>query len=377
MKDNIATQLNKIKVKQLDEFERNQLWQNIVVRLPNSQTSYFFLPLIFKSKIMLSIFIVLMLALGGTATVQAADQALPGDILYSLDRTIENVQLKFSNQGKKDELKIKFSQERVDEVGSVISKLKKSDANLDNSSTSTTTTTASFSSKSDLQLQTALGEAVNFIDQVKLDLEASGNTEAVLELNQLLDRLGENLQTLSPHTKFEIKMEDNNDALQFEIKSKEQGEQKVELKLRSSEETGDRLRIKNSEQEFEIEFKNSSTSSVTSTSDNSRDLIEVENNPISISSTSLRVLDSESSDDTSGSAGESSGGQDNVQVFIERIEAEAGQDSTKVRVKYQGQDDQYFNLNTTSRAEVISQLAIKYGLSEIKIESLLKFEISE
>jgi len=94
---------------------------------------------------------------------------------------------------------------------------------------------------------------------------------------------------------------------------------------------------------------------------------------------------STSSTSSQGSGGQSNNSNDdnvntnrqNGSVFIQSIEAEVRQNKTRVRVKYQGQNDQEFNLAVLSRSELVSALAIKYHLPELVIEGLLKFEVSE
>lgn len=438
MKNNIEIQLNKIKVKKLNEHEQGELWQTIVTQLPARKSQSILFPLLFKYRVMLGIFIALMLTLGGTATVQAANSSAPGDILFPLDRTIENIRLKIASDAKKEELKVKFSQERIDEINHIITEIE-TDNNVttDQSVTITSTSTVSATSSdfTDERLQNALGVALHFINQTKLDLEASGNSEAVMQINQLLDDLGNDLQNLSSGAKYRLKLESNDDKLRFEIKSKEKGEEKVELRLRSDEEKN-RLQIKNREDEFELELESDDDSVQTTSSASSvaRGLTEVEVKIYSTSSSMVKVefnnqlssfmlassdretiivaimskynvtrqaveavlkIEIMNSPSTSGSASstssQGSGSQSNDDsddnnvningkngsVLMQSIEAQVKQNKTRVKVKYQGQNDQEFDLAVLSRSELISALAIKYNLPELVIEGLLKFEVSE
>jgi len=437
MKNNIEIQLDKIKVKKLSEHEQHELWQTIVNQLPAKKHQNILFPLLLKPRVMLGIFIALMLTLGGTATVQAANSSAPGDILFPLDRTIENIQLKIASDTKKEELKVKFSQERIDEINHIITEIE-TDGNMtiDQSVkvTSTSTVSATSSDFIDERLQNALGVALHFINQTKLDLEASGNSEAITQINQLLDDLGNDLQNLSSGAKYKLKLESNDDKLRFEIKSKEKGEEKVELRLRSDEEKN-RLQIKSREDKFELELEtdDDSVQTTSSVSSVARGLTEAEVKIYTASSSMVKVefnnqsssfmlassdretiiaaimskynvtrqaveavlkieimSNTSTSGSTSSTSSQGSGGQsnnsndDNVNtnrqngsVFIQSIEAEVRQNKTRVRVKYQGQNDQEFNLAVLSRSELVSALAIKYHLPELVIEGLLKFEVSE
>jgi len=82
-------------------------------------------------------------------------------------------------------------------------------------------------------------------------------------------------------------------------------------------------------------------------------------------------------DDNDSYNGDANINGQNGSVFMQSIEAEVRQDKTRVRVKYQGQNDQEFDLTILSRSELVSALAIKYNLPELVIEGLLKFEVSE
>ncbi len=56
-------------------------------------------------------------------TAFAADGAKPGDVLFPLDRAMENAHLSLVPDDKKDELKVKFALERVDEVKEIFSEI--------------------------------------------------------------------------------------------------------------------------------------------------------------------------------------------------------------------------------------------------------------
>ncbi len=58
--------------------------------------------------------LVIAVALGGT--VALADNSLPGDPLFTIDRAVENLRLSLANEQKKNDLRIAFADERVKEV---------------------------------------------------------------------------------------------------------------------------------------------------------------------------------------------------------------------------------------------------------------------
>lgn len=60
--------------------------------------------------------IVLVLVLGGSGVVAASDKAIPGDFLFPVDLALEKIQIKFSADDQKEELKFRFAEERVAEI---------------------------------------------------------------------------------------------------------------------------------------------------------------------------------------------------------------------------------------------------------------------
>lgn len=66
---------------------------------------------------MAGLIIALVIVLGGGATIAAADNARPGDKLYSLDLAVEKAKISLAgSEEKKDELKAKFDDERKMEL---------------------------------------------------------------------------------------------------------------------------------------------------------------------------------------------------------------------------------------------------------------------
>ena len=62
------------------------------------------------------ILVVGVTALGGTATVVASDASKPGDVLYAVDQSVENVQLALSSPEAQEGLRVKLAGERVKEI---------------------------------------------------------------------------------------------------------------------------------------------------------------------------------------------------------------------------------------------------------------------
>jgi len=69
---------------------------------------------------MIPILIALAVLFGAGGTVVASDSARPGDLLFPVDRAVEEVRAAFTAGEGKAELKIKFAEERLDEMDSIL-----------------------------------------------------------------------------------------------------------------------------------------------------------------------------------------------------------------------------------------------------------------
>lgn len=118
----IEEKLNKIRVKSILEEEKNSLWHSIsVAKIEEERGSSGLLVNIFNKK-MIPIILSLALILSGGGVVAASNSAIPGDALFPVDLAVEKIQLKFSSEAKKEQLKFKFTEERVSEVKKIAEK---------------------------------------------------------------------------------------------------------------------------------------------------------------------------------------------------------------------------------------------------------------
>jgi uncharacterized membrane protein YgcG len=76
---------------------------------------------VFKVSFAAMIVIILMAGIGGTGLVSASNRSLPGDQLYHVKLTWENIRLKLAaDQMKRDSLESQFELERVEEINDLI-----------------------------------------------------------------------------------------------------------------------------------------------------------------------------------------------------------------------------------------------------------------
>ena len=120
MTNDIKKHLNKVRVNSLTQQEKNAVWKQVCLGMavtPKKSHKIKISSLFKKSMALTLIFGMTM----GTAS--AANEAKPGDILFPLDRAMENAHLYIVSNGKKDDLKVKFALERVEEVKEIFSEI--------------------------------------------------------------------------------------------------------------------------------------------------------------------------------------------------------------------------------------------------------------
>jgi hypothetical protein len=121
MKYNLEEKLNKIKVKSLSADEKNSIWSGVVYKKSQNLNKNL-LSFNFK-KNMIGAILSLILILGGGGAVAAANNSVPGDTLFGLDLALEKAKLSLAGaEEKKNELKVRFAEERISEVNKIIEK---------------------------------------------------------------------------------------------------------------------------------------------------------------------------------------------------------------------------------------------------------------
>lgn len=99
--------------------ERRALWSSVSGRIAGIPSPY--APSFFTSHAMIPLALIIAVLLSAGGTVAAADAARPGDLLFPVDRAVEDLRLRLSSEGDKDDLRIKFANERLDEFSSIVS----------------------------------------------------------------------------------------------------------------------------------------------------------------------------------------------------------------------------------------------------------------
>ena len=264
--DNPEKILKSLKFRNLSLSESNATWAEISSRMESrSVFQIFALQTNHKNMIPLLIGMLVFIS-GGTAV--AANSAVPGDILFPVDRAVENVRLVFSGKGKA-ELKVKFSEERLEEVEKLISR-----ARLSASATTTATSTNATSTPKNTDGRVAVGVnvAISYLSDVAADLEAKGNTQALAAVESVIERL----ETMVNAEDVKVELKKNGD---FMLKIKGSTATSTastspsagKIKINTSGNKG-RIEVKEEDGKFKIEIKDDGETKLKSETE-----IEIEN----------------------------------------------------------------------------------------------------
>ena len=122
MKPDIKQILKKVHVDPLTQAEHQRVWSGLYHSISSSSHSSSPIRLGFRP--LLRKMVAFLLIFGMTATTAgAANGARPGDLLFPLDRAIEQIQLSLSSDAKRAELRVEFALERVEEVQEILAEI--------------------------------------------------------------------------------------------------------------------------------------------------------------------------------------------------------------------------------------------------------------
>lgn len=159
---------------------------------------------------MIPFIIALAVLLGAGGTVVASDAARPGDLLFPVDRAVEEVRATFASAEGKVELKVKFAEERLDEMDSILDE------------ENATSTPNGVSEEAKLNLSYALDILIMHL--VDIHGEASTTPGIAQAISVIEDRLQDRMGDLPQELKIKIR----DDRGRIELKT-EEGKIKVKI----------------------------------------------------------------------------------------------------------------------------------------------------
>ena len=188
---------------------------------------------------MIPILIALAVLFGAGGTVAASDSARPGDLLFPVDRAVEEVRAAFTAGEGKAELKIKFAEERLDEMDSILE------------DEPATTTPNGISEETKLNLSHAL-------DILTMHLaEIHGAASSTPGIAQAISIIEERLQSRVGDLPQELKIKIRDDRGRIELKTEEG---KVKVKIDSDGEIEVEIEVEDEDDDSDDDNKGNSGS---------------------------------------------------------------------------------------------------------------------
>jgi len=275
----IDKNLSQMKIKPLTKEERERVWQYIMTTIHQPvQASRFSFGELFRKPLMVAMVVVFILAGGSVATVYASDSAKPGDILFSIDRAIEEIQLRLASGQHRTELKLGMVQERLEEIQAILAESNveeedeevgedggNEDFNNDNENDNEEDEEDDGDNGQDgededgedgedeneddgdedeedeneatgndpigdrARVEHAFDTALDFIAEIRESLLADGNLEAVAALDAIVGKIDTEIDGLPSRLKLDIKSKKDKHKLTLDIRFSD-GRQKLKIK---------------------------------------------------------------------------------------------------------------------------------------------------
>jgi hypothetical protein len=331
-KDKLEKALSQISFRELSGEEMNLGWQKIA-----TGQSPTLLALIIRRKIMFaSIIVTLVLALGIGGTVVTADNASPGDTLFGVDRAVENLRLRLASNEKKNELRIRFADERVREVEKISRKEESSEADV--------SLRLSIRDKENVTL--GVNVALDLLD----DISDSLNEEETAKMELIAEKLNKYLEDLPEDVRIDLRVDTEKDRARLDLRSEEG---RIRVKIKDGE-----IKIK------EKEGEDRDGDGRREESDDDGDDEDKDENRSGRSGDDDR--DEEEGDDS----------REDSENALE-IEADVFTNETVVKIERQDKKSS-FTTPAKTRVGIISAIRAKFPeLTEAEIEAVLEIELED
>lgn len=184
---------------------------------------------------MIGIFAALAILLGVGGTTVVADNARPGDALFGIDQAVERLRINIAGQEDKNELRIRFAEERVKEADELVKEAEddSDDDGVEGEGDKVNEPAGSLSAEDQTRVTIAIEAAINLLAEIDDKEEADA-----ARLEGLAGRLTEYLGGLPAEAS--VQLSDDRLRIKFEggsekIEIKEQGENRIKIDERTEE----------------------------------------------------------------------------------------------------------------------------------------------
>ena len=188
---------------------------------------------------MIGLFIALIIALGASGTVVVSDSARPGDTLFGVDQAVEKLRINIAREDKKNELRVRFAEERVEEARQLEEEGKKING-----------PTESLSVEQKAEVTESVELALDLLTELDEDSEVQDSRleSLVAELSTYLDELPEDARVQVSDDRLRIKFDQGPEKIEI----KNQGDDKTKIEVRTEE---GRIRVEVKDGQIEIKTK--------------------------------------------------------------------------------------------------------------------------
>ncbi|HEX9608704.1 MAG TPA: DUF5667 domain-containing protein [Candidatus Paceibacterota bacterium] len=315
---------------------------------------------------MSALLIALVILVGAGTTVAASDTARPGDLLFSIDRAVEDVRLSLASKEKKNELRFRFAEERIVELEEIIKEVSgdgelavaQVETNIETSiaaKTAADTADNTVTSTDDgvnaedeaeqrqaSRIEFGVETTLAFFEQLLADFEEDGNDAAVEALQSIILRLNDRLDSLTDAGRFEVRVR-----VQTESDDDPSDRERIEI----------RSKIKSDENRFEVRASDG------------RIRLELKDGNIRIREDSDDDDEGDNADDKGNSRGNDSEGSTEVEVNVF---------TNETIVKLELSDKKYiFVTDKTDKEDIIDEIVSRFDVTRGEVELVLNFEIED
>lgn len=333
----------------LSSDERAALWTRVREELtPHTPIVSPFAQFVSHAPRTVSVALILLLVLGGTGTSLAAQNALPGDLLFPVKRTIENTTRTIApTEALRTSIEVEQRNERINELRLILTESTRSEVG-----TSTQSTTSVHDTK---RVQASLDAIHSFLDSTRTDdVERAKILETIrTEINGRALGI-----TFDPHT---LRLEHASARTHTELDEREEHAAEVragDADTHVRENDDERAREKNESGDSQYE-------DMTEEDDTGDD---------------TRAFENEEGRDVNHDADDEQKEKDDTTSYhpnndpLTKIEARAQNGRAEVRAEHARERDE-FDLPFVSRADLVSALAKRYETTDTNIESMLDLEV--
>lgn len=187
--------------------------------------------------------IVLVLGIGG-GTIAVADNAVPGDALFGIDRATESVRLALSSDDRKSELKARFAEERIEEVESLIKDADEVEIDIE---------TESEDDMDDSDTEVEIEREADIEAGLSFAIDLLGEIDSEGQYSDLVTRLNNLVDTLPEDTKLDIKVSDSGSSF-LRLRS-EDGTNRFDVEVKDNGETTI-IKTRDGESRVEVDVRN-------------------------------------------------------------------------------------------------------------------------